>query len=116
MSLKAFANGSLCKGGQLVREPLVISPDSGEIVSSQLFNQIPEKDVVDVTGQVIAPGFLELQTNGMNGFHFTDYVNAEDYGRGLEQVANFLVSKGVTSFWATLPTVAQDQYQKVYES
>jgi N-acetylglucosamine-6-phosphate deacetylase len=62
---------------------------------------------------IIAPGLLELHTNGLLGFHFTHFNDEEEYAGQIDKAAKFLVTQGVTGFWATIPTVSSDEYKKV---
>jgi N-acetylglucosamine-6-phosphate deacetylase len=105
-----FANARLCVGGELLHEPLTVSREDGTIVG---FDEGPDGEVVDVHGGIIAPGFIELQTNGMRGFHFTHFDDEDSYARKVDDVAQYLPSTGVTSFYATIPTVSSDEFKKV---
>ena len=69
--------------------------------------------VIDLDNAILAPGFLELQTNGMRGFHFTHFEDERKYGEKLDEVARYLPSQGVTGFWATIPTVHSEEFKKV---
>ncbi|KAI9849035.1 MAG: hypothetical protein M1837_005926 [Sclerophora amabilis] len=71
---------------------------------------------IDLGGKIVAPGFLELQTNGLLGFHFTHYEDDEQYQSQLRRVSKYLITKGVTGFWATVPTVSTDTFQKILPS
>lgn len=69
--------------------------------------------VVDFDGAILAPGFIELQTNGMRGFHFTHFDDEHSYAAKIDDVARYLVTQGVTGFYATIPTVASGKFRKV---
>ncbi|KAF1991393.1 carbohydrate esterase family 9 protein [Aulographum hederae CBS 113979] len=105
-----FVNCSLCIEGKLEETPLVVSADTGLILES---TDEDGGDVGDLKGAIIAPGFLELQTNGVNGFHFTHFESSEQYERKLEETARYYASVGVTGFWATIPTVSSEEFQKI---
>ena len=68
---------------------------------------------MDLEEGIIAPGFLELQTNGLLGFHFTHFKDEAQYGAEIDKVSKYLISEGVTGFWATIPTVSADEFKKV---
>ena len=94
-----FINARLCIGGQLVSKSLTFSPDSGEIVSvgdggHDRNNGTAEAETIDMKGAIIAPGFIEVQTNGMRGFHFTHFIDAETYMENLKRVAEYLPRTG----------------------
>lgn len=98
-----FLNCRLCIDGELVHDQLVIDGDSGLILPRTGYIG---GDAVDLEDGIIAPGYLELQTNGMLGFHFTHFENEDQYGREIDKVARYLATQGVTGFWVTIPTVA----------
>jgi N-acetylglucosamine-6-phosphate deacetylase len=106
-----FTNCRLCIGGELVEgERLVVSTDNGKILESTGFIG---GEIVDLDDAIIAPGFLELQANGVNGFHFSDCDDKEQYQLKLEGTAEFYPTQGITGFWATIPTTSAESYQKV---
>ena len=107
-----FTNCRLCVGGELVEgERLVVSTeDGGKILESTGFIG---GEIVDLDDGIIAPGFLELQTNGVNGFHFSSFDDKESYESRLSETGKFYASQGITGFWATIPTTTSEQYQKV---
>ena len=106
----AFINGYICLGGKLYERPLYVDLESGRIVDKP---DVDVGDIVDLHGQVIAPAFLELQTNGCAGFHFTHLEDAEMYQQNLAMVSRYLVTTGVGSFWATIPTVSPANFKAV---
>ncbi|KAK4954781.1 hypothetical protein LTR28_006165 [Elasticomyces elasticus] len=112
-----FLNCRLCIDGQLVEDQFVVSDDTGLILPRTGYIG---GDAVDLEGGIIAPGFLELQTNGLLGFHFThsdgNDGGKERYGREVEKVAKYLVTQGVTGFWATVPTVSVEGFKKILPS
>ncbi|KIW06508.1 N-acetylglucosamine-6-phosphate deacetylase [Verruconis gallopava] len=106
-----FTNCRLCIGGELVEgERLVVSTDEGKILESTGFIG---GEIVDLDDAIIAPGFLELQTNGVNGFHFSTFEDNEQYALKLQEAASFYPSQGITGFWATIPTTTSERYQKI---
>lgn len=68
---------------------------------------------MDLGGAIVGPGLIELQTNGMKGFHFTHFEDQHSYAQKLEDVARYLPSTGCTGFYATVPTVSSDDFKKV---
>jgi N-acetylglucosamine-6-phosphate deacetylase len=111
MLFTTITNCRLCKNGQLTEgERLIFSEDNGEFLQETGYIG---GEIIDLDDNIIAPGFLELQTNGVNGFHFTHFESEEQYVRKLEETAKFYLSQGVTGFWVTIPTVAKEIYKKV---
>lgn len=107
-----LVNCRLCINGTLTdsASSLVVSEDTGLFLKRTGYIG---GEVVDLEDAIVAPGFLELHTNGLLGFHFTHWTDEEKYSRELERVSKGLVEKGVTGFWPTLPTVEGDIFKKV---
>jgi N-acetylglucosamine-6-phosphate deacetylase len=50
-------------------------------------------------GNIVSPGFIDIQINGAYGFDFSVYEDGSDaYRRGLKTVAEKIVETGVTSY------------------
>jgi N-acetylglucosamine-6-phosphate deacetylase len=60
----------------------------------------------------VAPGFLDLQVNGLNGVHFTT-LELRTAHEKLAACARMQASAGVTAWWATLPTVPPRRWGEV---
>lgn len=97
-------------GGKLIEDQLVVSDDTGLILPRTGYIG---GDAVDLEEGIIAPGFLELQTNGLLGFHFTHFTDEEQYAAEIDKAAKYLVTQGVTGFWGTIPTVSSEEFKKV---
>jgi len=110
MATTVFSNCRVCEGGRLVHRNLVVSNDTGRILDGALSG---DETTVDLHGAIIGPGLIELQTNGMRGFHFTHFEDEQSYAQKVEDVAKYLPSTGCTSFYATIPTVSSDDFKKV---
>lgn len=50
---------------------------------------------------------------GVLGFHFTYFEGEDSYRAELEKVSRYLLFKGVTAFWCTIPTVSTETVKKV---
>ena len=58
-------------------------------------------------GNIVSPGFIDIQINGAYGFDFSVYEGDSDaYRRGLQTVAEKIVETGVTSYVFT-PTLSR---------
>lgn len=107
----SFLNCRIARNGELIEgDQLVVSDDTGLILHRTGYIG---GDAVDLEDGIIAPGFLELQTNGMRGFHFTHFDDEVSYGKKIDEVAKYLPSQGVTGFYATVPTVESSEFKKV---
>lgn len=107
VNFRLLANGQLHEGLQLV-----ISPETGLVLRRTGYIG---GDIVDLDDAIVAPGFLELQMNGWNGLHFTQVAAMEEAEREekMRGVAGELLKRGVTGFWATVPTVGMEEWGKV---
>jgi N-acetylglucosamine-6-phosphate deacetylase len=102
----------VCEGGRLVDRNVVVSNETGRIVDGTTSGS--DGSTVDLGGAIVGPGLIELQTNGMRGFHFTHFEDEQSYAQKVEEVARYLPSTGCTSFYATIPTVSSDDFKKVF--
>jgi N-acetylglucosamine-6-phosphate deacetylase len=106
-----FTNCRLCINGKIVEgERFVVSQDDGLILETTGYIG---GEIVDLDDAIIAPGFLELHTNGVNGFHYTHFEKSMDYHAELEKVSQYYPSQGITGFWATIASVEPEIYQQV---
>ncbi|KAK3711370.1 hypothetical protein LTR37_009750 [Vermiconidia calcicola] len=126
-SSTVFTNCRLCLHGSLTphNTALVVSNATGkiqEVMHNTLSLPLGDSDsergveIIDLDNAILAPGFLELQTNGMRGFHFTHLQDEASYAAKIEKVARYLPSQGVTGFWTTIPTVESGEFKKILPS
>ncbi|KAL8655638.1 MAG: hypothetical protein Q9210_000748 [Variospora velana] len=112
MAILAFTNARICRHGALFPpSPLYFDNADGLIVVPP--PDTTEVETIDLQNRILAPAFLELQTNGCVGVHFTNHSSDEEYVENLEKVSRWMVTKGVGGWWATVPTVEKDVYRKV---
>ena len=118
-NLKCFTNCHLCISGEAIPQDLYFSPDTG-LITPNYYYRVDGVERIDLGGAIVAPGYLDLQTNGMAGVHFTGLaVCAEGTEEGnqdesmLREVASVEVQHGVTGWWATVPTVHRERWKEV---
>ncbi|EXJ89461.1 N-acetylglucosamine-6-phosphate deacetylase [Capronia epimyces CBS 606.96] len=116
-SLRCFTNCLLCIQGELVAQDLYFSADAG-LITPNYYYRSEGVERIDLNGRIVAPGYLELQTNGTHGVHFTRLAKAgaespQETERKLHEVSRVELSHGVTAWWATVPTVAVDEWTKI---
>ena len=111
-ALRCFTNCQLCINGELVQQDLYFSPDTG-LITPNYYYRSEGVERIDLDGAIIAPGFLDLQTNGMLGVHFTNLANGKTGDERLAKVARRQLQAGVTGWWATIPTIAKEKWQQV---
>ncbi len=112
--LTCFTNCLLCLHGELLPQDLYFSPETGLITPNYYFRAENVKRI-DLGGRVVAPGYLNLQTNGMSGVHFTNLGKGgcSDDEESLLKVARMQLQAGVTGFWATIPTVSPSRWKEI---
>ncbi|KAK4944979.1 hypothetical protein LTR10_015656 [Elasticomyces elasticus] len=110
-----FLNARLCIDGQLVSGKTLTVSD-GIITSIEDTSTVDNHEAIDLNGAILSPGFLELQTNGLRGFHFTHFDDKATYSKKLEEVARYLPQTGVTGFYPTIPTVHSDEFKRILPS
>ncbi|KAF2686945.1 carbohydrate esterase family 9 protein [Lentithecium fluviatile CBS 122367] len=108
-----FTNARYVLDGELVEDHLVISDETGLILKREGYIG---GEAIDLDDNIVAPGFLELHTNGANGFHFTHFEDEKSYGDKIDKIARYYATQGVTGFWATIPTVKGEEFQKILPS
>lgn len=115
-TLRCFTNCQLCISGELIPQDLYFSPETG-LITPNYYYRTDGVARIDLGGAIVAPGFLDLQTNGMGGFHFTQLGGEgrtrEEDERELAKIARREVEVGVTGWWATVPTVERGRWREV---
>jgi N-acetylglucosamine-6-phosphate deacetylase len=106
-----FTNCRLCINGEILEgERLVVSQDDGLILKSTGYIG---GEIIDLDDAIVAPGLLDLHADGLGSCHFSDLESPAQLRARLETVARQYPSQGVTSFWATVPTIEEHRYEKV---
>ena len=99
-------NDSLVADHLWVRDGRIIDPES------LFFDEKKQADIeVDCKGQILAPGFIDLQINGGFGYDFSDSTN-HDICDAVQTVATGILAHGVTSFCPTLITQSTESYKR----
>ena len=107
-----FTNGLLSIGGQLSEGDLYVDTLTGKIIlyrDAHSLSAVTDVQTVDLSGRILAPGFIDVQLNGHLGMDFS--TPGPDYVTDLRRVKKHLLQTGVTSF---LPTISS-QSPEVYE-
>ncbi|KAM5545115.1 hypothetical protein V8D89_001226 [Ganoderma adspersum] len=118
-------NGLICftncllpqEDGSLVHKDLWIDERRGVILDSQrtffLRKERPDR-VIDLGGNILSPGFIDIQINGAYNFDFSIYEGDDEaYRTGLRTVAEKIVETGVTSLLPTIITQERSLYPKL---
>ncbi|KAI0039383.1 carbohydrate esterase family 9 protein [Auriscalpium vulgare] len=115
--LTCFTNCLLpLEDGSLVEKDLWIDERRGVLLDSQkTFFERKERParIIDLQGNILSPGFLDIQINGAYGFDFSVFEGANTYRKGLNTVAEKIVETGVTSLVPTLITQEKSLYPTI---
>ncbi|GAW00568.1 carbohydrate esterase family 9 protein [Lentinula edodes] len=118
-------NGLVCftncflpqEDGSLLEKDLWIDERRGVILDAQktFFSRRERPDkVIDLGGNILSPGLIDIQINGAYGFDFSVFDGDDDvYQSNLKDVAERIVETGVTSFVPTLITQERSVYPKI---
>ncbi|TFK74577.1 Metallo-dependent hydrolase [Pluteus cervinus] len=120
-------NGLVCftncllpqEDGSLVEKDLWIDESRGVILDAQrtffLRKERPAR-IVDLGGNILSPGFIDVQINGGYGFDFSVYDGDDDaYRAGMKTVAERIIETGVTSLVPTIITQESALYPKLLQ-
>ncbi|KAJ7188696.1 carbohydrate esterase family 9 protein [Mycena filopes] len=120
-------NGLVCftncllpqEDGGLIEKDLWIDERRGVILDAQLtFFQRKERPdrTIDLGGNILSPGLIDLQINGAYGFDFSVYDGDDEaYKQGMKLVAEKIVETGVTSLVPTVITQEKSLYPKILD-
>lgn len=105
---------------------LLVDSDKGVIIDGQASffeGQLSPDETVDLEGDLLVPGFIDVQINGAYGVDFSDIEEggsaveeataAQRYLDRLDHFAKKIVETGVTSFVPTVITQRSAMYRKV---
>ncbi|KAL7419287.1 N-acetyl-glucosamine-6-phosphate deacetylase [Cryptotrichosporon argae] len=115
-----FTNGWLAlPDGTAVKRDLYVA--AGQIISGQasFYSHALPARTVDLGGNLLAPGLIDVQINGAYGVDFSELElepGAEGeakYVAGLERVAARITETGTTSFVPTIITQKTELYAKI---
>ncbi|KAG5647086.1 hypothetical protein DXG03_001456 [Asterophora parasitica] len=117
-------NGLVCftncllpqEDGSLVEKDLWIDERRGVILDAQrtfyVRGERPDR-IVDLKGNILSPGFIDIQLNGAYNFDFSVYEDDKSYREGMKLVAERIIETGVTSLLPTLITQDKALYPKL---
>ncbi|OCH93479.1 Metallo-dependent hydrolase [Obba rivulosa] len=118
-------NGLICftncllprEDGSLIQQDLWIDERRGVILDAHrtffLRKERPDR-IIDLGGNILSPGFMDIQINGAYGFDFSVYDGDDGaYREGMKTVAEKIVETGVTSLVPTIITQERSLYPKI---
>lgn len=108
MLLTALSNATIFTGDEEIRGKTVLI-ESDKIKAIVGPSEIPsDAKILDLTGQYIAPGLIDLQIYGGGGYLFSNDITA----KALHAIADALVKSGTTGFLITLATNSIEVFHK----
>ncbi|KAL4798157.1 hypothetical protein BDV19DRAFT_357165 [Aspergillus venezuelensis] len=115
-----FTNCRIVRGDSLVDQDVWIDSTSGKILRDQEafygLHMSPD-EVIDLEGRILAPGLIDCQLNGAQGFDFSvPHATKIEYDEGLRTVNMGLARTGVTSYLPTVVSSTPEVYHKVLPS
>lgn len=112
-----FTNCRIVKGTELIEQDLWIDSLSGKVLRDQeAFYELhlSPDEVIDLGGRILAPGLIDIQLNGAQGFDFSvPCATKEEYDEGLRAVNKGLARTGVTSYLPTIVSSTPEVYSQV---
>ena len=104
----------------LIEQDLWIDSRSGKILRDQVafyeLHLAPD-EVIDLGGRILAPGLIDVQLNGAQGFDFSVPQGSRQlYDEGLRVVNRGLAATGVTSYLPTVVSSTPEVYWEVLPS
>lgn len=107
MNTTAYINGKVLSDGEM-RDGLTVITRAGRIGKVQgIGEDIPaEADIIDLAGDYLLPGFIDVQVNGGGGVLFNDQPTVE----GIQAIAQAHRAFGTTGL---LPTLISDDIEVV---
>jgi len=113
-----FTNCTILKNHQLITEDIWVR--GGKIINPEPLFYVDRKNAdekIDCQGNILAPGFIDLQINGAFGADFSyDIVDAESGAKVVEKVGKGILGHGVTSYCPTVVTSPPEVYHKVLQN
>lgn len=115
-----FTNCRILQDKELVEQDLWIDSRSGKILRDQVafyeLHLLPD-EVIDLGGRILAPGLIDVQLNGAQGFDFSvPQASRKAYDDGLRIVNKGLARTGVTSYLPTVVSSTPEVYWQVLPS
>lgn len=119
------SNGLVCftncllpqEDGGLIEKDLWIDERRGVILNAQqtfFLRKERPNTIIDLGGNILSPGFIDIQINGGFGFDFSVYEGDDQaYRDGLKLVAEKIVETGVTALVPTIVTQEKSFYPKL---
>ncbi|KAL4927919.1 N-acetylglucosamine-6-phosphate deacetylase [Aspergillus undulatus] len=115
-----FTNCRIVKGDELIGQDLWIDSITGKILRDQeafYGLHLSPNEVIDLEGRILAPGLIDCQLNGAQGFDFSiPKPSKDEYDEGLREVNKGLARTGVTSYLPTVVSSTAEVYHQVLPS
>ena len=97
-----YKNGNFYLNHHFLKGDMIV--EDGKILEIGTLAQDEEMDEVDLEGQTVVPGFIDIHTHGAVGVD----VNGAD-AQGFEKICQFFASQGTTSWLGSVLTDTREQ-------
>ena len=104
-----FTGGAVFTGGELRDTEVLVAGDRIAAIGQGLDRTGCE--VLDLQGNILSPGFIDVHTHGGDGVD----INAADYAK-LAKLSRFFASQGVTGFLASILTDTEEATMRAIDS
>lgn len=107
----SLVNGLIVTGGDILRGKAVLV-DGSKIIDVVEKSALPQDvEQIDLKGNYLSPGFIDVQVNGAGGAFF----GGNPTPGGLEIMEKALLKTGTTGFLATAATNSIETYRRIIE-
>ena len=100
-----YKNGNFYLNHRFLKGDMIV--EDGKILEIGTLAQDEVMDEVDLEGQTVVPGFIDIHTHGAVGVD----VNGAD-AEGFEKICQFFASQGTTSWLGSVLTDTREQTLK----
>lgn len=108
-SMKAMVNGALILEDGVYKDKVLLFEDKIKgIIDNKSFDASMVREIIDVQGQYISPGFIDLHIHGSSGFDTMDGSL-----EALKAISSTILKYGTTSF---LPTTMTMKLEIIYNA
>lgn len=106
---KAFVNGKILVGESLIENKILVFDE--KIIGLYDQYDLDLVKVIDLKGQFISAGFIDIHIHGLKGHDVMDATQI-----ALKEISQSLPMTGVTSFLATTMTLSEQKIEKTFEA
>lgn len=106
--MKAIINGKIILSEKVLEGYVLVFDETIKAITKELPKDV---EIIDVKGQFVSPGFIDIHIHGSNG---ADVMDGKE--ESLDIIANTVLKCGVTSFLATTMTLGKTDITKSFKA